>query len=177
MTYFILYGIGLAMFWIYTIWVIQLVGMQKLTSFSQTYYELEKIRDRYKYLFQVVMLGMCFLFAIVMFQLTEGLWFQFVGAFTVLPIGFVGFAPRFEVGNMLERDVHFTAAYTSAGFSLIWVTLLAIYVNWHIALTIPAASVVAFLLYKLTGVHTKVWWAEMACFWWTQATMAMLFKV
>lgn len=174
MEYLILYLIGCALFVGFTTFILIYIGIKYLPSFSDSYYELEKRKDRLKFIFQGVMIAMAFLFAIVIFEVTEGYWFQFVGMFSIFPIAFVGFAPRFQVGNLLEREVHFTAAITSAVSSLVWVLLAAAYNDWTIALTIPISASLAFLLYKATGKHTKLWWGEMACFWWTISTIGIL---
>ena len=100
----------------------------------------------------------------LMFQLSEGYWFQFLGLFAAFPICFVGVAPRFGFveGLELEREVHFFAAKLSGVASIIWIILMAIYVAPILALSIPISALICFAAYKIFG--REIWWIEMAAF-------------
>jgi len=138
-----------------------------ISSWSEMYYKLEK----QGWIFQVVMVFLGMASGALMFQLSEGHWFQFVGLFAAFPICFVGVAPRFRIKqpNMyvksieLEREVHFFNAKLSGAGSIIWIVLMAIYVNPILALSIPIASLICYIAYKLTG--SEIWWIEMVGFW------------
>lgn len=52
-------------------------------------------------------------------------------------------------------------------------TTFAYTYGWDIALTIPIASFLAYAFYKVFG--QKIFFAEMACFAWTPATIIILF--
>ena len=100
----------------------------------------------------------------LMFQLSEGYWFQFVGLFAAFPICFVGVAPRFSFvdGLELEREVHFFAAKLSGVASIIWIILMAIYAAPILALSIPISAIICFIAFKIWG--REIWWIEMAAF-------------
>lgn len=131
-----------------------------ISSWSEMYYKLEK----QGWIFQVVMVFLGMASGALMFQLSEGYWFQFVGLFAAFPICFVGVAPRFSFvdGLELEREVHFFAAKLSGVASIIWIILMAIYVAPILALSIPISALICFIAYKIFG--REIWWIEMAAF-------------
>ena len=84
---------------------------------------------------------------------------------------FVGVAANFMDGGMAKK-VHYTAAYLSAGLSLLLVILLAIFVNWIVILTVPIAAVVFYLFFKKYGQIT--FFMEMAAFSWLIGSAILL---
>ena len=131
-----------------------------ISSWSEMYYKLKK----QGWIFQVVMVFLGIASGALMFQLSEGYWFQFVGLFAAFPICFVGVAPRFSLveGLELEREVHFFAAKLSGAGSIIWIILMSIYVAPILALSIPISAIICFAAYKIFG--REIWWIEMAAF-------------
>ena len=131
-----------------------------ISSWSEMYYKLEK----QGWIFQVVMVFLGIASGALMFQLSEGYWFQFVGLFAAFPICFVGVAPRFSFvdGLELEREVHFFAAKLSGVASIIWIILMSIYVAPILAISIPISALICFAAFKIWG--REIWWLEMAAF-------------
>ena len=131
-----------------------------ISSWSEMYYKLKK----QGWIFQVVMVFLGMASGALMFQLSEGYWFQFVGLFAAFPICFVGVAPRFSFvdGLELEREVHFFNAKLSGAGSIIWIILMSIYVNPILLLSIPISTIICYIAYKLTG--REIWWLEMTMF-------------
>lgn len=157
--------------------ILVFIGIDKLESLSDSYYELMEKKDWYKYLFQLTLLSVSFLLVPVMLQFTPEA-FQFLAFFTAAPIAFVAVAPRFRVNSKgipeheQERRVHTIAALVSGISSALWVVAIAATSGWDILLTIPVAAFLAYAGYAVSG--QKVWWAEMACFAWTLATAALI---
>ena len=87
---------------------------------------------------------------------------------------FVGIAANFMDGGMAKR-VHYTAAYLSAGLSLLLVVLLSIFVNWVVILTVPIALVVFYLLYR--KYNQKTFFLEMAAFTWLIGSAIILLQI
>lgn len=131
-----------------------------ISSWSEMYYKLKK----QGWIFQVVMVFLGMASGALMFQLSEGHWFQFVGLFAAFPICFVGAAPRFSFveGLELEREVHFFAAKLSGVASIIWIILMSIYVAPILSLSIPISAIICLAAYKIFG--REIWWIEMAAF-------------
>ena len=137
-----------------------------ISSWSEMYYKLEK----QGWIFQVVMVFLGIASGALMFQLSEGYWFQFMGLFEALPICFVGIAPRFRIKKAtfgvpvkeLEREVHFFNAKLSGAGSIIWIILMSIYAAPILALSIPISALICFAAYKIFG--REIWWIEMTAF-------------
>ena len=163
MTTLIILLSAVVLFFSYTIWAIIKIGFIP-NSWSDTYYELGKNGRTW----QVFMVLMGFLFFGLTLELLDGYWFQFLGFFTSASIAFVGVAARFRRGTDMQALVHYLAAYTAAGASLLLVILSAIFINWGV-FTFPVfSSFICLSAYIVTrDPETKVFWAEYACFSWT----------
>lgn len=154
---------AVVLFFSYTIWAIKKIGFIP-NSWSDVYYELKEKG----WTWQVFMVLMGFLFFGLSLELLEGQWFQFLGFFVSAAIAFVGAAARFRHGTDLESRVHYGAAYTAAGASLVLVVLSAIFINWAAILFAAFCGLISFWWYKYNrNPKTKVFWAEYACFGWT----------
>ena len=137
-----------------------------ISSWSEMYYKLEK----QGWIFQVVMMFLGIASAAIIFELSDGYWFQFMGFFAGFPLCFVGAAPKFksrvkkknEKTIYLEREVHMVTAKISGVSSIIWISLMSIYFNPFLAVSIPISSFICFLAYKFFG--SEIWWIEMAAF-------------
>ena len=161
-----LFYIGALLFISYLIFIFIWIGIKKLPSLSHSYYELREMG----WMFQVTLVAMVFLLMPQLLDLTP-VDFQFVAFLTAAPLMFVGVAANFMEGGMAKK-VHYTAAYLSAGLSLLLVILLAIYVNWVVILTVPIALVVFYLLFKKYGQLT--FFMEMAAFSWLIGSAILL---
>jgi hypothetical protein len=149
------YFIAVSALLTYLIFVLIVVGIQP--SWSHTYYALERVKDWYKYLFQILMVGLMFILAPVVFSLTKGMWWQFVGLFVLFSIALVGAAPRFIAPEGdLENGVHFNGAAVAAIASLAFVVLSAIYLVPVIWYVIPASVIFSYVMYLFTGPKTKL---------------------
>lgn len=175
-TFIILFTVAMLILIGFIAFILVFVGIGKLESLSDSYYELMEKKDWYKYLFQITLLSVSLLLVPVMLQFTPEQ-FQFLAFFTAAPIAFVAAAPRFRISHTvadmaLEKKVHKVAALISGVSSVLWVVAIAATSGWDILLTIPIAAFLAYCGYAVSG--QKVWWAEMACFAWTLSTAALI---
>lgn len=168
----ILFYIGVLIFISYLIFILVRIGIKKLPSLSHSYLELEKIKKGQGVLFQLTLFAMVFLLIAQLIELTP-VDFQFVAFLTAAALLFVGAAANFELGG-ITKDVHYTAAYMSAGLSLLLVVLLAIFVNWIVILTVPVAAVVFYLLFK--KYRQLTFFLEMAAFAWLIGSALILLQ-
>lgn len=186
----ILYWLVVSVFVSYVTFVMINVGV--LSSLSQSYYDLQKIKTNYKYLFQIVLVSMSILLTPVIIEATPD-WCKFLGFFTAVMIAFIGLAPDFLIkdkdeggtGSTLDKGVHMTAAGISAGSSLLWVIALSFTVSLWLLLTIGIFGVGTMLTYLITRKSIKkqgkedqfIWYAEMACFGWTLTSVGALLYI
>lgn len=168
-TFIILFLLAMLILIGFIAFILVFIGIGRLESLSDSYYELMEKKDWYKYLFQITLLSVSFLLVPVMLQFTPE-HFQFLAFFTAAPIAFVAIPDL-----ALERKVHKIAAIVSGVSSALWVLAIAYTYGWDIALTIPIASFLAYAFYKVFG--QKLFFAEMACFAWTPATIIILFAI
>ena len=165
----ILFYIGVAVFISYLIFILRKIGIKRLPSLSHSYYELGK----QGWMFQLTLISVVFLLMPQLLELTPES-FQFVAFLTAAPIMFVGVAANFMDGGMAKK-VHYTAAYLSAGLSLLLVVLLAIFVNWVVILTVPIALAIFYSLFKKYGQLT--FFMEMAAFSWLIGSALILLQI
>ena len=164
-----LFYIGVAVFISYLIFILVWIEIKKLPSLSHSYYELRELG----WMFQLTLISVVFLLMPKLLELTPES-FQFVAFLTAAPLMFVGVAANFMDGGMAKR-VHYTAAYLSAGLSLLLVILLAILVNWVVIRTVPIAAMVFYLLYRKYG--QKTFFMEMAAFTWLIGSAIILIQI
>lgn len=162
---------GVATLLSFTLYIFLKYGIQ--SSFSDSYYALEKDKEDKGILFTITMVAMTFFFAVPMFEISVGYWWQFISLFAIAPIALVGVAAQFRAGG-LTKETHMRAAKMSALFSFIWVVLCGIYINQTVLLTIPVSVALMAAIWLLSGRTNKVWWAEYACFAWTITTIDIL---
>jgi hypothetical protein len=161
--------IGVSIFLAYLIFILKKIGIKKLPSLSHSYYELGK----QGWIFQLTLFSMVFLLMPQLLELTPES-FQFVAFLTAAPLMFVGVAANFMDGGMAKK-VHYTAAYTSAGLSLLLVILLAIFVNWAVILTVPISAAIFYLLFSKYVQIT--FFMEMAAFSWLIGSATILIQI
>ncbi len=164
-----LFYIGVLLFISYLVFILKKIGIKNLPSLSHSYYELGK----QGWIFQLTLVSMVFLLMPQLLELTPES-FQFIAFLTAAPLMFVGVAANFMDGGMAKK-VHYTAAYLSAGLSLLLVILLAIFVNWVVILTVPIALVVFYLFFKKYGQIT--FFMEMAAFAWLIGSAIILIQI
>ena len=164
-----LFYIGVLLFISYLIFILKKIGIKKLPSLSHSYYELGKLG----WMFQLTLISVVFLLMPQLLELTPES-FQFVAFLAAAPLMFVGVAANFMDGGMAKK-VHYTAAYLSAGLSLLLVILLAIFVNWIVILTVPIALAIFYSLFKKYG--QKTFFMEMAAFTWLIGSALILLQI
>ena len=162
---------GLTTLIVFTLYIFLKYGVQ--SSFSGSYYALEKDKKCKGILFTITKVAMTFLYVVPMLEVTAGQWWQFISFFAIAPIAFVGVAAQFRAGG-LTKETHMKAAKMSALFSFIWVILCGIYINQTVLRTIPFSVAIMAAIWLLSGRTNKIWWAEYACFCWTVTTIDML---
>ena len=173
-----LFFLALATFLSFIFYVLTKVGIKKLPSLSDSYYQLKNKG----YLFQIALSLTAILLIPIMIELTPKN-FQVIGFFVPSALVFTAFAPKFGKiwnyqqkkmipENELERKVHQKSATYSAITSLIWVIIVSVNYNLLLLLTIPICSLFAFTLYIFF--NQKIFFSEMACFGWTLATVFIL---
>ena len=122
-------------------------------SISESFYVLNNKKKGLGYLFTI----WCFFIGVsvmaVIFEVTDGRWFQFLGLFCGGGLGFVGAAPLFK-GR--EKTIHFVGATTCAVSALLIMVLL----GWWFVPVIALS--VAFAIY--TGNGNLTFWGEIALF-------------
>jgi hypothetical protein len=142
--------ISLAAFVLYMACVILFFGV--LPSISESYYRLEK-RGRCGYVFTV----WCALIAVsvmaMMFECSEGRWFQFLGLFAGGGLAFVGTAPLFK-GH--ERVIHYVSAGVCAVASVAWMGLMGV---WYVPAVFPVVGGLVSLRFG-----NPVFWVETGIF-------------
>lgn len=122
-------------------------------SFSDGFYILNEKKQGLGYLFT----PWCFFVALsvmpIMFQLSDGKWFQFLGLFTGGGLGFVGAAPLFKSH---EKTIHYTSAIVCAVSGFAWMALSGF---WFV----PAIALIAFI-YPACKDKKWTFWGELALF-------------
>ena len=177
MTTTILFLLAVNILVIYTAFIVIKFGV--LPSFSDSWYALQKVwsKRRKKYInisgvFQVVLGTVAVLMAVVMFDLTHGLWWQFVSFLTAAPLVFVAAAPDFKTGG-LATNTHKYAAILSGVFSIAWVILASTSIAPNVWINIPVMAMAMGLAYYGNSQQNGLWWAEYACFMWTICGIAV----
>lgn len=123
-------------------------------SISRSYYILNEKRYGLGYAFTIWAYATAIVFAVLMFELSDGRWFQFLGLFAAGGLAFVGAAPNFLTH---EKVVHYVSAGVCAIASVMWIGLMG-----HLAPSLIwiAAGVVAGLIYS----YSWLWFVEVALF-------------
>jgi hypothetical protein len=145
----------------YTIFLVIKFGV--LPSFSDSWYALQKIG--LEPLFPAVLSTVSMLMLITMFDLTQGLWWQFVSLFVCFPLLYVAVARAFKIGG-LESAVHKYAAILSGIASIVWVILASTSIAPNAWMNIPVMAVFMALCYYANKQQNGLWWAEYASFGW-----------
>lgn len=169
---------ALLIFTTYLVYILCKVGIIRLPSLSDSFYQLKK----QGWLFQLSLGVTAMLLVPVMIEVTPEP-FKVIGFFVPSALIFTAFAPKFGKiwneqqkkmipENELERKVHQTSATYSAIASFIWVIIMAIATNWLLLLTIPICSIIAFAMYLKW--KQKIFFAEMACFGWVFLTLYLI---
>jgi hypothetical protein len=122
------------------------------TSISESYYKLEK-RWKCGYAFTIWCMLIAFSVAAMMFECSEGKWFQFLGLFAGGGLGFVGAAPLFKSH---ERTIHYVSAGTCAAASVAWMALMG---YWYVPISYLSLGYGVSLM---NG--NRVFWMETALF-------------
>jgi hypothetical protein len=122
--------ISLAAFVLYMAYVILFFGV--LPSISESYYRLEK-RWKCGCVFTVWCALIALSVAAMMFQLSDGKWFQFLGLFAGGGLAFVGAAPLFKTH---ERTIQYAAAGICAVASVAWMALMGFWYSPAIILSL-----------------------------------------
>jgi hypothetical protein len=121
-------------------------------SVSDSFYLLNSKKKGAGYLFTI----WCYIIGIsvmaVMFDASDGRWFQFLSLFAGGGLCFVGTAPLFKAH---ERTIHFASAGTCAIASLLWIVLMG---YWFV----PAGFLLSSLFTVKSGEY--MFWAESALF-------------
>jgi hypothetical protein len=122
---------SIAVFVLYMAYVILFFGV--LPSISESYYRLEK-RGKCGYVFTLWCASIALSVVAMMFQLSDGKWFQFLGVFAGGGLAFVGAAPLFKTH---ERMIHYAAAGICAVASVAWMALMGV---WYCPVIILSAQ-------------------------------------
>ena len=122
-------------------------------SISESFYILDNKKKNLGYLFTLWCFGIGVSVMAVIFEVTEGEWFQFLGLFCGGGLGFVGAAPLFKAH---EKTIHFVGATVCAVSAFLIMVLLG---YWLIPVM---AMVTAFAIYARNGNLT--FWGEIALF-------------
>ena len=93
-------------------------------SISDSFYLLNKHVKSLGHLFTIWSFAMMILLAIQLFDASVDRWFQFTAFFAAAGLGFVGAAPYFKEH---EKTIHSISAYLSAGFGVIWMSLMGFF--------------------------------------------------
>lgn len=142
-------------FVVFALYIIGLMIVEKTVpcSFSDGFYILNEKKQGLGYLFTL----WCFFIALsvmpVMFHLTDGEWFQFLGLFTGGGLGFVGAAPLFKSH---EKTIHYVSASVCAITGFVWMSLSG---YWYIPVLVFAA-----VLYPACKDKKWIFWGELALF-------------
>jgi hypothetical protein len=154
--------ISFAIFALYII-SISLVERGVPHSISDSFYILNEKKRGLGYLFTI----WCFVIAMsvmaVMFHLTDGERFQFIGLFTGGGLGFVGAAPLFKSH---ERTIHYTGATVCAVTGFAWMVLSGF---WYV----PVIALTA-VIYPAHRDGKWTFWIELALFTGMYITLAMM---
>jgi hypothetical protein len=122
-------------------------------SFSDGFYILNKKKRGLGYLFTLWCFAVAFSVMPVMFELSDGKWFQFLGLFTGGGLGFVGAAPLFKSH---EKTIHYTSAIICAISGFAWISLSG---YWYL----PAIALIA-VVYPAYKDKKWTFWGELALF-------------
>ncbi len=156
-------AISFSIFSIYLVYILNTVGIRKLSSLSESYYYTG-------WMFQVGLFSSAALLVPVLLEITPEP-FKALAYFTASPVLFVSAAPKFK-NKTLERKVHILSAGISAAFSLFWAVLMfePTYLNTGVFIF---ALITFFFLFKKHG--QPVFFAELFCFLMVYLTIAMKF--
>ncbi|MDR3140544.1 MAG: hypothetical protein LBU37_02265 [Tannerellaceae bacterium] len=156
-----LFIVSFIVFALYIIGILATFGIPH--SISDSFYLMEEKRNNLGYLFTLWCFFIAFSLIPVIFHLTEGEWFQFLGLFTCGGLGFVGAAPFFRG---YEKTIHFTGAIVCAVTGFSWMVLSG---YWRF-------PVVALLAALYPAYKDKKWtfWGESALFLSMYATLSVM---
>jgi hypothetical protein len=149
----------------YTIYTLKVIGITKLTSISNGFYELEKIKKGRGVLFQLAMAFTVIPIIPVLLQVTDDN-FKIIAFIAAAPILFVAIAPRFDIkdtkGGELEHKVHVYSALISAAASLTLLLLQLGSIGFAIILSV---AMIFYLLYRKFGTKRNITtFGEYTCF-------------
>lgn len=123
-------------------------------SLSEGYYILQdKIKHGHIFTYWAFLTSI--LGAVVVLELSEGQWFQFLGFFAVAALGFVGASPIFKNTGM-QRNIHSYGAAISAAAIILWLILMGDFVL--------VAFVFALAWYWIKNKGNRIFWLEIATF-------------
>jgi hypothetical protein len=128
-------------------------------SISDSFYILNAKTSGLGYVFTLWCFAIGISVMAVIFGLSDGEWYQFIGLFAGGALGFVGTAPLFKSH---QETIHFTAAAVCATASAVYVSLLGYYI-----LLIPVAVTV------LVARKNRMFYSELAIFIITYASLLM----
>lgn len=143
--------VSFAIFALYIAAILYIFGVPY--SISDSHYLLNRLRKNLGILFTIWCFIIAFTVIPIMFEMTDGKWFQFLGLFTGGGLGFVGAAPLFKSH---EKTIHYTSAAVCAASALSWMIL---YGYWYL----PAIAIVA-LIYPAYRDKKWTFWGELVLF-------------
>ena len=123
--------VSFGLFAVYLAAVIRLSGVP--ASISDSYYLLESRKKGLGYVFTLWCWAIAFAVAAMMFELSAGQWYQFLGLFAGGGLAFTGAAPLFKSH---ERTVHYCAAGVCAASALTWMCAAGL---WYVPATVLTA--------------------------------------
>jgi hypothetical protein len=124
-------------------------------SISDTFYLMNAKKRNLGYLFTVWAALTGIAVAAMMFELSVGQWYQFLGLFAGGALGFVGAAPLFK-GH--EKKIHYTAAGVCAVAAVVWMVATG---YWFVpATTLATCGVIT----MLTKTRKYMFWFEVVMF-------------
>lgn len=118
-------------------------------SLSASYYVVKK-----PYLFQIALGVTGLLMTVLLVELTEGKWFQFLSFLATAALIFVAFSPNYK--TLMEGKVHAAGAYMSALASVLMIVFMGYW--WIPLITFSLAGLAIWRNGNMT------FWLEMACF-------------
>ena len=113
----------------YNVIVLALFGVPY--SLSQTYYLFKEYKDKLRFMFPLMMIGIAILLLPAWIELSIGSPFQFTVFLACVGLIYTGMVPAFRNGNF-ENIVHTTSAYLAVVMSFIWIIALTNF--WYIIL-------------------------------------------
>jgi hypothetical protein len=113
-----LWTVSFALFAVYVAAIVWQFGVPD--SISESFYRLEGRKRNLGCLFTLWCWAVAFTVAAMMFPLSEGQWWQFLGLFAGGGLGFTGTAPLFKSH---EKAIHYVSAGVCAVSALAWMIL------------------------------------------------------